>query len=70
MKKFLSASEIAKIENVSKMTVNRWVQKSVFPNARMVGGKYRIPLEDYSRWRESTKISNRGGKTNERSDVQ
>lgn len=58
MKKFLSASEIAKLESVNKATAIRWITKGVFPNARMVGGKYRVPLPDYLKWREASKISN------------
>lgn len=57
MKKFLSASDIAKLENVSAMTAARWVRKGYFPNARKVGKSFRIPLSDYHKWRESTKIS-------------
>lgn len=58
MKKFLSAVQIAKLENVNRMTASRWIKKGLFPNARKVGKSYRIPLEDYYKWRESTKVSN------------
>jgi excisionase family DNA binding protein len=57
MKKFLTASELGKLENVSAMTAIRWTQKGYFPNARKVGRTYRIPLSDYHKWRESTKLN-------------
>lgn len=67
MKKFLTASEIGKLENVSAMTAIRWTQKGYFPNARKVGRTYRIPLSDYHKWRESTKLnSEKEQRTNER----
>lgn len=56
MKDFLNATEIAKLEKINPLTVTRWVHKGVFPNARKVGKAYRIPLSDYQKWRESTKI--------------
>lgn len=57
MKKFLSASDIAKLEHVSNMTATRWVRKGIFPNARKVGKSFRVPLSDYHKWRESTKVN-------------
>jgi len=56
MKKFLTATEISKLEDVSTMSVTRWVRKGIFPNARKVGKSFRIPLSDYHKWHESTKI--------------
>lgn len=56
MKTFLTASDIAKLENVSSMSVTRWVKKGIFPNARKVGKSFHIPLSDYHKWHESTKI--------------
>ena len=57
MKAFLLVSQIAKLEDVSTMTVNRWIQKGYFLNVRKVGSVFRIPLQDYSNWRESTKVA-------------
>ncbi|MCK5123512.1 MAG: helix-turn-helix domain-containing protein [Candidatus Pacebacteria bacterium] len=56
MKKFLNAAEIARLEDVSNMSVTRWVRKGFFPNARKIGREYRIPLSDYHKWHESTKV--------------
>jgi excisionase family DNA binding protein len=56
MKTFLTAADIAKLENVSTMSVTRWVKKGTFPNARKVGKSFHIPLSDYHKWHESTKI--------------
>jgi excisionase family DNA binding protein len=56
MKNFLNAADIARLENVSNMSVTRWVRKGLFPNARKVGKSFRIPLSDYHKWHESTKI--------------
>jgi len=58
MKKFLLASEIAKIEKTSQRTITRWINEGVFPNARMVGNQFRVPMPDYLKWREASKISN------------
>ena len=57
MKKFLSASDLAKLEHISTMTATRWIRKGVFPNARKVGKSFRIPLSDYHKWSESTKVN-------------
>jgi excisionase family DNA binding protein len=57
MKKFLTAAEIARLENVSNMTATRWIRRGYFANARKVGRSYRIPLSEYHKWRESTKIN-------------
>jgi excisionase family DNA binding protein len=56
MKKFLTATQIAKLEDVAAPTVTRWVREGVFAGARRVGREYRIPMESYDQWRESTKI--------------
>jgi excisionase family DNA binding protein len=56
MKNFLTVSEVAKIENVSGMTVVRWIKKGVFPNSRKVGRSYRISIIDFQKWHETTKI--------------
>jgi hypothetical protein len=43
--------------------VVRWIRDGKFEGARKVGREYRVPLESYHTWRESTKLSVR---TNER----
>ena len=72
MKRFLTATQIAKLEDVAPPTVARWVREGKFEGARKVGREYRIPIESYDKWRESTKIipvrSNE--RTNERSNYQ
>ncbi len=62
MKGFLNASEIAKLEHVTSMTVQRWARNGVFLGVRKVGREYRIPLESYHKWRESTKIDKKDKK--------
>lgn len=57
MKQFLSTGEIAKLEKIAPITVQRWTRQGVFPNARKVGKGYRIPIKDYYDWRESTKVT-------------
>ncbi len=56
MKKFLSTSQIAKLEEVTPSTVQRWIRDGSFPNARKVGRVFRVPLDDYHQWREGTKV--------------
>ncbi len=56
MKEFLTPTKIAKLEHVTPTTVQRWVRQGIFPGARQVGREYRIPLESYRAWRESTKL--------------
>jgi excisionase family DNA binding protein len=56
MKEFLTPKKIAKLESTTPSTVQRWVRQGKFPGARRVGREYRIPLESYRVWRESTKI--------------
>jgi excisionase family DNA binding protein len=56
MKEFLTPKKIAKLEHVTPTSVARWVRQGVFPGARRVGREYRIPLESYRAWRESTQI--------------
>lgn len=68
MKQFLSTSQIAKLEDVSTTTVRHWIQEGYFPNARKVGRVLRVPLDDYHRWRESTKIKPKGARSSVRTD--
>lgn len=70
MKQFLSTTQIAKLEDVTPTTVQRWVRDGFFPNARKVGRVFRIPLDDYHRWRESTKINSNHPSTSGRTDRQ
>lgn len=56
MRKLLSASQIAKYEEVTSETVTRWIRKGVFPGTRMVGGRYKVPIESYHEWRKGTHL--------------
>jgi excisionase family DNA binding protein len=56
MKKTLSASQIAKYEEVAAETVTRWIRKGYFSGVRRVGRRYKIPLESYHKWRANTEI--------------
>lgn len=56
MRKFLTAPQIAKYEEVTRETVTRWIRHGMFPGTRKVGRSYKIPIESYNRWRESTHI--------------
>lgn len=57
MKDFFTVSELSKIEKVNPMTIIRWIRKGLFPNARRVGKSFRVPLEDYLKWRDTTKLN-------------
>lgn len=67
MKQYLTATQIAKLEDVTQTTAGRWVREGQFEGARKVGRTYRIPIESYHKWRESTKIVP-NVRTNERSN--
>ena len=54
MKKFLTAPQIAKYEEVTRETVGRWIRKGFFPGTRKVGRTYKIPFESYNLWKEQT----------------
>ena len=69
MKQFLSVSQIARLEEVTPSTVQRWIRDGSFPNARKVGRVFRVPLDDYHRWREATKVKPKSERTPERPDV-
>lgn len=49
MKTFLNASEVAKLLNVDRATVSRWLQKGLIPRAVRMQGKqqWRIPISAY-----------------------
>lgn len=68
MKKYLNASQIAKLEDVNQVTAVNWVREGKFENARKVGREYRVPIESYRKWRESTIIPHESERTNERSE--
>lgn len=56
MKKFLTVAQIAKLEDVTREAVGRWVRLGMFPGTRKVGREYRVPFDAYHAWRESTKL--------------
>jgi excisionase family DNA binding protein len=49
MKAYLNASEVAKLLNVDRATVTRWLKRGLIPNAVRVMDKqqWRIPLSSY-----------------------
>lgn len=49
MKAYLNASEVAKLLNVDRATVSRWLQKGLIPRAVRVHGsqQWRIPISAY-----------------------
>ncbi len=49
MKAFLNASEVAKLLNVDRATVSRWVKKGILKNVHKPEGtqNWRIPLASY-----------------------
>ncbi|MBV9058694.1 MAG: helix-turn-helix domain-containing protein [Pseudonocardiales bacterium] len=49
MKAYLNASEVAKLLNVDRATVSRWLHKGLIPRAVRLQGKqqWRIPLSAY-----------------------
>jgi excisionase family DNA binding protein len=57
MKKCFNAQQIAKLEDITSTTVVRWIREGKFDGARKVGREYRVPLESYYAWRESTKLN-------------
>ena len=58
MRDYLTAKELAEIERVHRATVTRWINRKLFPNARLVAKEWRIPIAEYEAWRESTKVKN------------
>jgi excisionase family DNA binding protein len=66
MKKYFNAQQIAKLEDITSSTVVRWIREGKFEGTRKVGREYRVPLESYHAWRESTKLNVR---TNERTNA-
>ena len=68
MKKYLNAAQIAKLENVSHSAVTRWAHAGKFENVRKVGREFRIPIESYRKWRESTMIPSQDERSLERTN--
>lgn len=58
MKNYLNAGEIARLEEISKATVTRYIRQGVFEDVRMVAKEWRVPIASYEKWRESTKMEN------------
>lgn len=52
MRQFLNAQEVARLLNVHRSTVTKWIQKGLFPGAIRIEGtrNWRIPLDDYERF--------------------
>ena len=61
MKDNLTVKELSRIERVHPATVTRWIGRNLFPNARLVGKEWRIPISEYEQWREDTKAKKRKG---------
>lgn len=49
MKPFLNASEVAKLLNVDRATVSRWIKRGILKNVQRPKGaqNWRIPLASY-----------------------
>ena len=47
MRDYLTAKELAEIERVHRATVTRWINRRLFPNARLVAKEWRIPIAEY-----------------------
>jgi hypothetical protein len=56
MKSYLNAGEIARLENIGKATVTRYIRDGVFGEVRKVAREWRVPIASYEQWRESTKL--------------
>ena len=61
MRLFLNASEVAKLVNVDRATVARWIKKGVIKDAMKLSGSqnWRIPLASYQQLIESKAHENR-----------
>jgi excisionase family DNA binding protein len=70
MKPYLTPVQIAELEHVTRVSVARWAKEGKFAGARKVGREYRIPLESYHEWKQTTKIKPMNGRSDERTDVQ
>ena len=58
MKNYLNAGEIARLEQISKATVTRYIRAGLFGNVRKVAEEWRVPIMAYEKWRESTRLEN------------
>lgn len=51
MKQFLNAAEIAKLMEVDRATITRWIKKGLLKAERIPGTKsWRIPLLEYQKF--------------------
>lgn len=57
MKDYLLTSQVAKLLNKSKVTVIRWIHQGKFENISKVGEEFRIPLQSFNKFVESTKFN-------------
>ena len=50
MKPYLNASEVARLLNVDRATVTRWIRRGVIQGAQRPGGarQWRVPLSSYA----------------------
>ncbi len=48
MKQFLNAAEVAKLFQVDRATITRWIQKGVLRAERVGRSRWRIPLSAYA----------------------
>jgi excisionase family DNA binding protein len=49
MKQFFNASEVAKLLQVDRATVTRWIKKGILDAKRAGGHRWRVPLVAYER---------------------
>jgi excisionase family DNA binding protein len=56
MKDFLTITEIAKLEKVTRPTVWRWIKSGEFSGVRKVANQFRVPLREYQKWRDKTVV--------------
>ena len=47
MKQFLNAAEVAKLVQVNRATITRWIKKGKLKAQRLGGSRWRIPLSAY-----------------------
>ena len=49
MKQYLNASELAKLIQVDRATITRWIRKGVIEAERIGSSRWRIPLSAYEK---------------------
>ncbi|MBI3732421.1 MAG: helix-turn-helix domain-containing protein [Chloroflexi bacterium] len=47
MKRFLNASEVARLLQVDRATITRWIKRGVLDAGRIGRSRWRIPLSSY-----------------------